>query len=51
MAGMAISMAVVIAMSNHWAPPLLTGLVLAASAGFVLTRPEPPPKPGPTDDV
>lgn len=49
--GMATSMAVVIAVSKHWAPPVLTGLVLAASAGFVLTRPAPPARPSSADDA
>ena len=51
--GMAISMAVVIAVSTHWSAPVLTGLVLAASATFVLTRPAPPhasEQTGPTED-
>jgi uncharacterized membrane protein YbaN (DUF454 family) len=52
--GMAISMALVIAFSTHWAAPTLTGLVLLASGTFVLTRPSPPPAADPAtpaDDV
>jgi uncharacterized membrane protein YbaN (DUF454 family) len=48
--GMAISLAVVIAFSNHWAAPALTGVVVLASGAFVLSRPAPPPRP-PAEDV
>jgi uncharacterized membrane protein YbaN (DUF454 family) len=40
--GMVVSFAIVMVMANHWAVPTLTGVTLLASAGYVLTRPDPP---------
>lgn len=41
--GMAVSFAIVLVAANHWAAVTLTGVTLMASAGYVLTRPNPPP--------
>jgi uncharacterized membrane protein YbaN (DUF454 family) len=40
--GMGISLTVVIVFADGWVIPTLTGLVLAASASYVLSRPAPP---------
>ena len=44
LAGMAISLAVVVAASRSWLATAATAAVMVASAIFVLTRPEPPPQ-------
>ena len=42
--GMAISLAGVILFSRGWVAPAFTGVIMAASAAFVLSRPAPPEK-------
>ena len=49
-AGMAISLAVIIVVSRNWAAPAASALVMLASALFVLTRPEPPAQASPASN-
>jgi len=40
--GMAVSWAIVLVATRHWAAPTLTGLAMLGAGAYVLSRPRPP---------